>query len=49
MKLYIVRHGESEANKARNFCGWGQVSLTEKGINDAKKVRPFLEKIKFVP
>lgn len=47
MKVYIVRHGESEANKARCFCGWGQVSLTEKGFKDAESVRAFMQKIKF--
>ena len=31
MELYVIRHGESEANAGGYFAGWAQVSLTEKG------------------
>ena len=47
MKLYIIRHGQSETNLKKCFTGWAQVKLTEQGEADAKSVRPMLEKIRF--
>ena len=38
MLLYMVRHGESEANHAGSHAGWGQVPLTQKGIEQARQV-----------
>ena len=43
MKLYMVRHGQSETNLARKFTGWAQVNLTEKGVEDAKRAGEFLK------
>ncbi len=37
MKLVIVRHGESEWNKLNLFSGWTDISLSEKGIEEAKE------------
>jgi len=31
MKVYIIRHGESESNLSKCLTGWSDVSLTEKG------------------
>ena len=47
MKLYLIRHGESETNLAGHYTGWAQVNLTPKGVKDAEGIRPILEKIKF--
>lgn len=47
MKLYLIRHGESETNLSGCYTGWAQVNLTEKGVRDAEGVRPILEGIKF--
>ena len=47
MKLYLIRHGQSETNLRRCFTGWAQVKLTEQGEADAAGVRPMLEKIRF--
>lgn len=47
MKLYVIRHGESETNEAGCYTGWKQVSLTKKGFEDAKGVQPFLRNIRF--
>lgn len=33
--LILVRHGESRWNLANKFTGWVDVSLTERGINEA--------------
>ena len=47
MKVYIVRHGESETNLQKKWTGWLDVELTDKGIEDAKKVTPVLKDIVF--
>ena len=43
MKLYMVRHGQSETNLARKFTGWAQVSLTEQGFADARRAGAYLQ------
>lgn len=46
--LYISRHGESGWNTLGKWTGWTDVSLTEKGVNDAKAVgKAFLTDIDF--
>lgn len=47
MKLYMVRHGQSETNLAKCFTGWAQVNLTEKGVADAKRAGEYLRGIAF--
>lgn len=36
-KLFLVRHGESEWNKLGLWTGWTDVSLTEKGREEARQ------------
>ncbi len=36
-KLVLVRHGESEWNKANLFTGWSDVELSENGVAEAKR------------
>lgn len=47
MKLYIVRHGETEWNKAKKLQGWENSNLTEDGIRGAKLLRKRLENVDF--
>ena len=47
MKLYMIRHGQSETNLARRFTGWAQVNLTEQGVEDAKRAGEYLKGISF--
>lgn len=47
MKLYLVRHGESEANKNHIYSGFLDTKLTENGINQAKKCKELLKDITF--
>lgn len=47
MKLYMVRHGQSETNLARRFTGWAQVNLTEQGRADAARAGEYLKGISF--
>ena len=36
MKLVLIRHGESEWNKANLFTGWTDVELSDKGREEAR-------------
>ncbi len=38
MKIYITRHGETEWNRLGRMQGWENSRLTEKGIENAKKL-----------
>lgn len=40
--LYLIRHGESEANKIDAFAGHSQFKLTEQGRAQAQKVAEYL-------
>lgn len=41
-KLVLIRHGQSEWNQKKLFCGWTDVDLTEKGIAEAKAAAKLL-------
>ena len=47
MRLFIVRHGESENNLNRRYTGQFDAELTDKGRAQAISIRPFLSHIKF--
>ena len=47
MKLYMIRHGQSETNGKGLWTGWRDVSLTEKGCEDAKAAREVLKDVPF--
>jgi len=47
MKLYVIRHGQSEDNVARRHSGWADCSLTEKGMEDAERAGTLLKGIAF--
>ena len=47
MKVYVIRHGESETNLNKKWTGWLDVHLTDKGIKDAKKAGEFLKNVTF--
>jgi broad specificity phosphatase PhoE len=36
--FYIVRHGETENNRARRLSGWIDTPLTDTGLKPTKKV-----------
>lgn len=41
-RLYLIRHGESEANKIDAFAGHSQFNLTEQGRAQAQKAAEYL-------
>ncbi len=49
MHIYLIRHGESTANREKAFQGWNNVHLSEQGKIQAKKLSYYFleEKIKF--
>ena len=47
MKLYIVRHGETEWNRIGKLQGWQNSDLTEEGIKNAMKLGERLKDIDF--
>lgn len=47
MRVFIVRHGESETNKAGLWTGWLDAKLTDKGYADARSVQSFLSQVSF--
>lgn len=42
MKLFVVRHGQSQANLGKRYTGQFDTPLTEHGIEQAKAVQPIL-------
>lgn len=47
MKLFMIRHGQSEANLGQYYTGQMDVKLTARGREQALQVRPVLESIHF--
>ncbi|OPZ85859.1 MAG: Phosphoserine phosphatase 1 [Firmicutes bacterium ADurb.Bin419] len=47
MKIYITRHGETQWNKKGLMQGWKNSDLTEKGIENAKRLGESLKDINF--
>lgn len=47
MRLYLIRHGESENNVNNSWTGWQDVSLTKKGISEAELAGENLSKVRF--
>ena len=45
--VYFVRHGQTYLNRYNRMQGWSDAPLTEKGIEDAKRVGRALSKVKF--
>ena len=43
-KLVLIRHGESTWNKENRFCGWTDVGLSEKGVEEALQAGRILAK-----
>ena len=47
MKLYLIRHGESETNKNGLWTGWLDVPLTEQGKEDAASASKIVSSVPF--
>lgn len=47
MKIYLVRHGETEWNIEGKMQGWEDSKLTEQGVQNAQSLGQYLEDIEF--
>lgn len=47
MKLYLIRHGQTNANLERRHSGWWEAELTELGRTQAQNVGKILEGLSF--
>ena len=47
MSLYITRHGETDYNVKNLVCGISDARLTEKGIEQAKKLAVSLQSVNY--
>lgn len=47
MKLYLLRHGQTESNAAKIIQGWTTTPLTEKGKKQAERLRDVLRDVRF--
>jgi len=47
MRVYFVRHGESQTNLEKRWTGWWDVPLTDRGRAEAAAIRPIFEGIAF--
>ena len=45
MRLYFIRHGQTEANFTRSHSGWNDVTLTETGREQARRVGDIIKAI----
>ena len=39
MKVYLIRHGRTEANARRLYCGWTDAGLSEEGLKELRLLR----------
>ena len=46
-KLILIRHGQSIWNLENRFTGWADVSLSKKGLAEARHAGVKLKKMKF--
>lgn len=47
MKLFLIRHGQTQANVDKIYAGQSDVPLTEEGRRQAERLRPILANIHF--
>ena len=47
MRIYLVRHGETELNQKKCYYGHMDVGLSEKGVKQAKAIGAFFQNRSF--
>ena len=47
MKVYFIRHGQSEGNRLHLHCGWSDTPLSELGHQQARAANAYLKDIPF--
>ena len=46
MRLLLVRHGETEWNAARRLQGQADIALSDRGRDQARRLRPVIEALR---
>ncbi len=44
-KIYLIRHGKTEANEARIYCGISDLPLSENGVKELEKKRDYYQNL----
>ena len=47
MKVYLIRHGQSEGNRQNRHCGWSDTPLSELGHQQARAAGAYVRDIPF--
>lgn len=47
MKLYLIRHGETDWNLRNMFYGWTDCDINQEGINQAHKLKNFFNTVTY--
>lgn len=47
LRLYVIRHGQSEGNRLGQYTGWADVTLTQQGVREAEQVGEIIKGISF--
>lgn len=45
MRLYLVRHGQTDMNKRNMFYGWTDADINETGVQQAEQLRQYFRQI----
>lgn len=44
-KIFLIRHGRTDANEARIYCGISDLPLSENGVKDLEKMREYYQNL----
>ncbi len=47
MRLYVIRHGETQWNRERKLAGWSDIPINETGVKLAKETAEGLKDVEF--
>ncbi|WP_026486925.1 histidine phosphatase family protein [Caldanaerobius polysaccharolyticus] len=45
MRVYLIRHGETDANQKGIYAGWSEAELTPKGMEQTDRIVDFLKEV----
>ena len=48
MKIYLIRHGKTEANERRLYCGSTDLPLSENGRGELRDIRYDIQNVRFL-
>lgn len=48
MNIYLIRHGKTEANERRLYCGSTDLSLSETGVQELRSIAYDIQNVRFL-